>query len=314
MSKLRITVVGAGLMGAGVAHAFARKGCQVSLYSRRSQTLEEARRSIMAAESRLAVSQSGQSEYVSTIMFTDSLEQALADAQLVSENVSEDLLLKQEILARIESGVSGDCLITTNTSSVPISSLASALKDPGRFLGMHWFNPPVLMPLVELIAGKETLESAMDQVETITRSIGKTTIRVRADIPGFVVNRIQYAVLREALHLVESGVASIEDVDKAVKSTLAPRWAAAGPLELMDMAGLDTVIRVSDILLRELSHTVEPSRILQRLVQEGSLGCRSGQGFYSWTPERVEEVRELRDRTVNRLMAMDEQALGGSSL
>jgi 3-hydroxybutyryl-CoA dehydrogenase len=303
MSQQNIAVIGAGLMGAGVAHAFARKGCRVSLYSRRIQTLEEARKSIEAAESRLAVLQGGLSDNVSKIIYTDSLEQALVDAHLVSENVSEDVSLKWDMLARVESGVSSDCLITTNTSSVPISSLASALKDPGRFLGMHWFNPAVLMPLVELIAGEGTSDSAMDRVETIARSIGKTTIRVRADVPGFIVNRIQYAVLREALHLVETGVASIEDVDQAVKSTLAPRWVAAGPLELMDMAGLDTVIRVADMLLRDLSHAVEPSHILQRLVQEGSLGCKSGQGFYSWTAERVAEVRELRDRTVIQLTA-----------
>ncbi|WP_405626373.1 3-hydroxyacyl-CoA dehydrogenase family protein [Streptomyces sp. NBC_00016] len=279
-----VAVIGAGTMGAGIAQVFARAGCRVALWSRSEATLDAAR-ALVPDE----------------VLRTRSLAEALDGADVVSENVAEVVALKQDVLASIEAAVTPDCLLTTNTSSVPITLLGTALDDPGRFLGMHWFNPAPVMPLVELVAGEATTATAMERAESLTRRLGKLPVVVRADVPGFVVNRIQYAVLREVLHLVESGVTSAADADLAVRTTLAPRWAACGPLELMDLAGLDVVEQVSTILMPELSRSAEVPESVRKLVAEGALGAKSGRGFYEWPGERADRVKAHRDAIVRQL-------------
>ncbi|WP_405823595.1 3-hydroxyacyl-CoA dehydrogenase NAD-binding domain-containing protein [Streptomyces sp. NBC_01390] len=282
----RVAVIGAGTMGAGIAQVFARAGCRVTLWSRSESTLAAARATVP-----------------DDVRCTRSLAEALEGADVVSENVAEIVALKQDILATAEAAVAPECLLTTNTSSVPITLLGTALEHPGRFLGMHWFNPAPVMPLVELVAGAATDAADMTRAESLTRRLGKLPVVVRADVPGFVVNRIQYAVLREVLHLVESGVTSVEDADLAVRTTLAPRWAACGPLELMDLAGLDVVQQVSGILMPELSNSAEVPASVSKLVADGALGAKSGRGFYPWTPERTAQVKAHRDAVVSRLTA-----------
>jgi 3-hydroxybutyryl-CoA dehydrogenase len=283
-----VAVIGAGTMGAGIAQVFARAGCRVALWSRSEGTLAAAR-NVVPDEVRC----------------TRSLAEALDGADVVSENVAEVITLKQDVLASIEAAVAPGCLITTNTSSVPITLLGTALEHPGRFLGMHWFNPAPVMPLIELVAGEATGDAAMERAESLTRRLGKLPVVVRADVPGFVVNRIQYALLREVLHLVESGVTSVEDADLAVRTTLAPRWAACGPLELMDLAGLDVVQQVSEILMPELSRSADVPESVRKLVAEGALGAKSGRGFYEWPGERAARVKAHRDDTVRRLTSDD---------
>lgn len=288
MPQGKIAVVGAGTMGAGIASVFAALGWQVSLYSRSQATLDKAR-TLVEASTGTATPH---------VFYTTSLTACLENADVVSENLAENPELKKTVLRDIEQHVPPTCLLSTNTSSVPITQLATALSNPHRLIGIHWFNPPQVMPLVEIVLGDATAEAVVAQAQALAKAAGKTSIIVRQDCPGFVVNRLQYAMLREALFLVEQGIASIADVDMAVESTLAPRWAACGPLRLMDMAGLDTVQNVSAILMPALSNATDIPALVRQRVAEGALGTKTGRGFYPWTDQSAASARSKRDHMV----------------
>ena len=286
----RIAIIGAGTMGAGIAGVFASHGFSVALYSRSAATLTLARAGFDPA-------------WAARIDTTCVLDEALSGAGVVSENVAEDPALKRDLFARMESLVPRDCLLTTNTSSVPISSIAAGMAAPERLVGMHWFNPPSVMPLIEIVRGPDTTDAVIAATQALCASLGKESIVVNTDIPGFVINRLQYAMLREALHLVEHGIASIADVDRAVETTLAPRWSSAGPLRLMDLAGLDTVAKVSAVLMPALSQADSVPPLVARLNAEGALGTKAGRGFYDWTDEQTRAAKADRDETVQLLNA-----------
>ncbi|MFB5743397.1 3-hydroxyacyl-CoA dehydrogenase family protein [Cedecea sp. S5-13] len=290
----KVAVVGAGTMGARIAVVMARAGYRVSLWSRSESTLDKARTIVDS----LAASEN--------VAFTTSLEACLAGADLVSENVAEDVALKQRVLNDIEQQVSADCVITTNTSSVSITLLASALSQPQRLIGMHWFNPADTMPMIEIVRGENTADEVCQRVRDICQQLGKETITVNQDIPGFIINRLQYAMLREALYLVDAGIGSVEDVDRAVQRTLAPRWAAMGPMKLMDFAGLDTVEKVAGILLPALDNSSQLPAWLKEKVADNKLGVKSGEGFYAWTAEAASAAMRKRDETVRHLTGSDE--------
>ncbi len=294
MESMQIAVIGAGTMGARIAAVFAAKGFKVSLYSRTEQSLHNAEKVIDSIQSGLA----------SSVIFTTSLRECLQGAKIVSENIAEVLTLKQQLFQEIEKHVSDDCLLTTNTSSVPVGQIAKVLATPARFIGLHWFNPADVMPMVEIVCGPETHEETRKQAKALCALLDKQTVTINKEAPGFIVNRLQYAMLREALHLVTAGIASIEDVDFAVQSTLAPRWSAMGPLKLMDFAGLDTVKNVAAILLSELSNEdVLPPWLLQR-IEQGKLGTKSGEGFYRWSAEDIEQGLQHRNATVRSINGM----------
>ncbi len=288
----KIAVIGAGTMGAGIAGVFAAHGSRVTLYSRSEDTLNVARAAVKAIVGPTAL-----------VDYTTSLRACLAGATILSENVAEDLDLKQWIFAEIERDAGPDCLLTTNTSSVPIGLIGAKMQAPERLVGLHWFNPPAVMPLVEIVRGPRTDDHSVARARAVCVALGRDTIEVTQDVPGFVVNRLQYALLREALHLVETGVASIADVDRAVETTLAPRWSAAGPLRLMDLAGLDTVAKVSAVLMPALSNSAVTSSLIDRLTAEGAFGAKAGRGFYTWSEDSAARAKEHRDATVQLISA-----------
>jgi 3-hydroxybutyryl-CoA dehydrogenase len=288
---VHVAVIGAGTMGADIAGVFASHGYEVALSSRSRSTLDDA---LSRIEERFG-------RAVQRVVATTDQQEAATGAVLVSENVVEDLEVKRTVFGELEDVVTDDCVLTTNTSSVPITDIASALRRPGRLIGLHWFNPAAVMPLVEIVRGAHTDDATVDIARALCAAIGKDVIEVRKDVPGFVVNRLQYALLREAIALVEDGVASIEDVDRAVATTLAPRWSASGPLELMDLAGLDTVEKVSRLLMRSLSTAQGVPSLIADRVADGAVGTKSGRGFYDWTPERITEAVKTRDETVRLL-------------
>ncbi|TKI05848.1 3-hydroxyacyl-CoA dehydrogenase family protein [Martelella alba] len=289
MSPQRVAVIGAGTMGARIAAVFAAKGFATRLYSRSEASLAKARVLVqsLAPEADIA--------------FTTSLEECLQGADMLSENIAEQVEVKQTLFRQIEERVREDCLLTTNTSSVPIGALASVLHRPQRLIGLHWFNPADVMPMVEVIRGPQTDEHTVARTLALCQRLDKTPVNVNQDVPGFIVNRLQYALLREALHLVTQGVATIDDVDRAVQSTLAPRWSAMGPLKLMDCAGLDTVRNVAAILLPALCNdTGLPDWLLDKVAQ-GQLGIKSGSGFYPWESEDIARALGRRDEIVRLL-------------
>lgn len=294
MELTQVAVIGAGTMGARIAAVFAASGFRVALYSRTENSLDNAAKLIESIGAGLA----------SSVTFTTSLAQCLQDAKIVSENIAEVLALKQQIFQEIEKHVSDECLLTTNTSSVPIGQIAGVLAVPSRFIGLHWFNPADVMPMVEIVCGPQTQENTRRQAAALCQQLGKQTVTIHKEAPGFIVNRLQYAMLREALHLVTAGIASIEDVDFAVQSTLAPRWSAMGPLKLMDFAGLDTVKNVAAILLPDLSSDdVLPPWLLAK-IEQGDLGTKTGAGFYPWTVQEIAEGLAYRNDTIRAISGM----------
>jgi len=294
MELTQVAVIGAGTMGARIAAVFAASGFKVALYSRTENSLHKAANVIDSIDAGLAAS----------VTFTTSMAECLKGAKIVSENIAEVLALKQQIFEEIEKHVSDDCLLTTNTSSVPVSQIASVLAVPSRFIGLHWFNPADVMPMVEIVCGPQTHENTRQQADALCQQLGKQTVTIHKEAPGFIVNRLQYAMLREALHLVTAGIASIEDVDFAVQSTLAPRWSAMGPLKLMDFAGLDTVKNVAAILLPALSRDDELPPWLLAQIEQGNLGTKTGAGFYPWTAQTIEEGLAHRNATILAISGM----------
>lgn len=293
-SKQRVAVIGAGTMGARIAAVFAARGFRVALYSRTERSLQNASTMIESIEAGLA----------SSVRFTTSLTECLQGAKIVSENIAEVLALKQQIFQEIEKHVSDDCLLTTNTSSVPVGQIAGVLAVPSRFIGLHWFNPADVMPMVEIVCGPQTHDATRQQADALCQQLGKQTVTIRKEAPGFIVNRLQYAMLREALHLVSAGIASIEDVDFAVQGTLAPRWSAMGPMKLMDFAGLDTVRDVAAILLPDLSNDDVLPQWLLAQIEQGNLGIKTGTGFYRWTAEDIAEGLVNRNATIRAISEM----------
>ena len=268
-------------MGPGIARIFADGGAPVRLMARRRASLETARKRLGA----------------STVTTTTSLDEALEGAELVVETIAEDAEQKRALLAAAEGVAAPDALVTTNTSSLPLDVLEEALRRPERFAGLHFLNPPELVEVVEVVGGEHTAAATLETLAGWMRELGKAPIVVRRDTRGFIVNRLQYALLREAYALVDSGIASFEDVDRAVTHGLGARWAAIGPFETMDLAGVDVHAAVAANLWPELSNTTEPSPSIARAVE-------SGEPLSGETPPQV--LRERRDRVLRGLPALRE--------
>jgi len=278
-----VAVVGAGTMGAGIARVFADAGASIRLCARRETSLE-------AARDRLG-------DTAASATLTTSLDEAVSGADLVVETIVEEVDAKRAVLARAEELASHDAILATNTSSLPLAALSSGLERPERFAGLHWFNPPELVELVEVVGGERTAPETLETLAGWMDTLGKVPVVVRQDVPGFVVNRLQYALLREAYALVDSGVCSFADVDRAVTHSLGPRWAAIGPFEAMDLAGLDVHAAVAANLWAELSNTTEPSPSIAEAL-------KSGRELRGDTPPEV--LKDRRDRVLRGLPALRE--------
>jgi 3-hydroxybutyryl-CoA dehydrogenase len=286
-----VAVVGAGTMGAGIARFFAAAGASVRLSSRRESSLD-------AARARLG-------ERAQQVRLTTSADEALAGAELVIETIVEETEPKRAQLARAEELASPEAILTTNTSSLGLASLAEGLQRPERFAGLHWFDPPELVELVEVVGGEHTASETIGTLVAWLERLGKTPVVVRRDLPGFVANRLQYALLREAYALVDAGVCSFADVDRAVIYGLGARWAAVGPFESMDLAGLDVHAAVAANLWPELANDSDLSESIERALETGALGVTSGRGLRGeYGPAAVAALLERRDRVLRGVPAL----------
>lgn len=295
----RIAIVGAGLMGHGIAQEFACAGHPVRLHDRNGDLLQQAMANIRINLRRLA--STAQTDPVDIpkalerIETTTELADAVADADVVIEAVFEDLALKHALFERIESHCSESTIIASNTSSLMPSQLAQRLKHPERFVIVHYFNPAYLIPLVEVVPGPATTEATVRIVTELLKKVGKRPVVLRKEAAGFVANRLQLALFREAISIVEQGIASPEDVDQVVRFGFGRRLAAAGPFEVFDLAGLDTIYAVAsqilpDVVTAEAASQPVPESFRQK-VERGEFGVKSGRGFRDWPPEAVEELR-----------------------
>jgi 3-hydroxybutyryl-CoA dehydrogenase len=286
-----VAVVGAGTMGAGIARVFAEAGASVRLCSRRESSLDAARGRLDDAAARMRL--------------TTSADEALSGAELVIETIVEEPEPKRVRLARAEEIASPEAILTTNTSSLPLATLAEALQRPERFAGLHWFNPAELVELVEVVGSERTARETLAALAGWMEELGKAPVVVRRDVPGFVANRLQYALLREAYALVDAGVCSFGDVDRAVTHGLGARWAGIGPFEAMDLAGLDVHAAVAANLWPELANDREPSSSIARVVQTGALGVKSGRGLRGeYDALSAEALVNRRDRVLRGVPAL----------
>lgn len=306
MAFERIAVLGLGTMGHGIAQIFASNGHPVRCYdsaARARDTLKERIRSNMDQKARLGLSPGPDPEAVlGRIEVVSELEPSVQGADFVVEAVREDLPTKMELFQWLEDLVSGETILASNTSTFPMTKMSRDLRRPQRTLVTHWFNPPHIIPLVEVVPGHETSEETVGNTMDLLQRNGKLAIRLHKEVPGFLVNRIQAAVFREIWDLVEQGVATPEQVDQAVSASIGLRLAAAGPFEIADFAGLDITGHVFGHLLKEISSSRSLPPAVDRLVKEGRYGVKSGRGIYDYTPERIEERQSRRDRLFHQLV------------
>ncbi len=301
MAIRRIAVVGAGLMGHGIALVLARAGAQVRLTDPVAAAREAAPARIAESLAAIGADADETAATLGRIVIAASLPEAVAGADLVVEAAPEKLELKRAIFAEAEAHAPEDAIFASNTSVIPIGRIMEGLSHPGRALGTHWWNPPHMIPLVEVIRTERTDEAAMAAVIALLRDAGKTPVRVEKDIPGFIGNRLQHALWREAISLVEKGVCTAEAVDEVVTSSFGRRLAVLGPLANADLVGTDLTLDIHSVLLCDLAQNPSPSPYLEALVREGRLGMKSGDGFRRWTPEEAAALRARVARYLRRL-------------
>jgi 3-hydroxyacyl-CoA dehydrogenase len=282
-------VIGAGTMGPGMAAVLARAGSEVRLYDISDEVLERAKGSYQMATQALDRVEAASSPGGS-VAFQASIEAALAGADLVLEAIPEKLELKQQVIAQLEGHLNDDAIIATNTSGIPVTKIATALQHPGRFVGMHWSNPPHLIPMIEVVPGEDTSAETTERITDIIKAFGYEAVTEK-EVPGFVENRILYAILRECLSLVERGIVSEADMDTCVKWGIGYKLAVIGPMRLLDMAGLDIYSSVASYLNPDLSAATEVPEMIRERAEAGRLGMKTLGGIYPYTQEQVAERR-----------------------
>jgi 3-hydroxybutyryl-CoA dehydrogenase len=287
MDKPKISVIGAGLMGHGIAQVFALAGHDVTIYDSFANTLASAKDRILANLRDLGDDQSA----VERVTPEGDLAKAVRDADYVVEAVLEDLPLKQKLFAEIEQHVRPDTILASNTSVIPITDIMQGLKRRERTLGTHWWNPPYLVPLVEVIETQWTAPETVAFTMKLHADAGKKPAHVKKDVPGFIGNRLQHALWREAVSLVENGICDAETVDTVIKAAFGRRLAVLGPLENADMVGTDLTLAIHKTVLPAIDSRPGPSPYLEKLVKDGKLGFKSGEGFRKWSPEQQAELR-----------------------
>jgi 3-hydroxyacyl-CoA dehydrogenase len=299
-----VAVIGAGDMGHGFATLFAVKGQSVTLVDHRQSNLDDAAERIREVVSFLA--EEGEADrdpdaVVDDTEFTTDLAAGVADADLVLESVPEDLSVKRDTYREVAEHAPDTAVLASNTSGIPITDIAAAVPDhAGRVVGCHWWYPPYLLPSVEVVRGEETTDETVGRVRDFLDAVDRKPVMVERDVPGFVWNRIQMAIFRESLHLVEEGVTSFEDIDRAIRDGYALRTAAIGPFETMDIAGLDLVRTVLGNLSPHLCDDDEASPLFEEYLEEGRGGIHDGAGFYDYD-RSPGEITHDRDETVMAL-------------
>ena len=294
----KIGIVGAGTMGAGVAEIFAQFGYTVILYNRSKagmqRALERIRSNVASIET--------ETDTVGAKIYTTHDLAELAQVDLISESIAENLEVKQDIFRKLDEICDAKTLFTTNTSGLSISQIATTVSYPERFAGMHYFNPPQIVPAMEIIKGKETSDATCEVLMDLAKQMQKRPILVQKDVPGFVASRLQFAVVREALHLVEEGIASPADIDAVMKHGLGLRWALLGPLEIADLGGLDIFNTVGSYVAKSMSNATDSPKVLQDLVAAGKLGAKSGSGFYDYPPGKASALIAERDEKLQEIL------------
>jgi 3-hydroxybutyryl-CoA dehydrogenase len=297
VSTAKIAIVGAGLMGHGIAQVFALAGHAVKITDTVLGNLDTVTARIAANLRDLGEDARAVERVRPTVDLTD----AVHDADYVVEAIVENLDAKKKLFAELERRTRPDTILASNTSVIPITAIMQELSRRNRAVGTHWWNPPFLVPLVEVIATQWTSPQVVAWTMELHARAGKTPAHVKKDVPGFIGNRLQHALWREAIALVEHGICDAKTIDDVVKASFGRRLAVLGPLENADQVGTDLTLAIHDIVLPAIENRPGPSPYLQDLVADGKLGFKSGEGFQKWTPE---QQAALRARVMKHLKAM----------
>ncbi|WP_054313443.1 5-formyl-3-hydroxy-2-methylpyridine 4-carboxylate 5-dehydrogenase [Mesorhizobium sp. 1M-11] len=291
----RIAIIGLGTMGPGMAARLARGGLQVTAYDVAPAAIERARTMLGTAEGvldALGIVATG----AGSVRFTDDINEAVSGADLIIENVPENIAIKAEVYRSIDGLIASDTIVASDTSGIPITQLQAHISHPERMVGMHWSNPPHIIPMIEVIGGERTAPQTVTTIRDLIRSIGLLPVVVKKDVPGFVENRVLYALLREAVDLVERGVIEPEDLDTCVSWGIGYKIAVVGPMALLDMAGLDIYKSVSSFLNADLSNRDDVAPMVLEKTGASKLGIKSGEGMFSYTPEQTKALQAERAR------------------
>lgn len=300
----KIAVVGAGLMGTSIALDWARAGFDVAVYDsdpdQVSSLTRRAREIGQALVEGAVISANELNLAVAHLTASADLGETVGEADYVAEAIVEDLKVKQSLYAELDAIAQPTAVLASNTSSLMPSALAEPTKRPERVLVVHYFNPGHLIPVVEVVLGPKTAPETVEIATRLLRAAGKTPAVLRKEVPGFIANRLQSALLREALALVEDGVCSMEDLDAVVSMGFGRRLAAFGPFTITDLAGLDVWQAITSYLYPLISDAREPQALLANSAARGDLGLKSGKGFYDWSPDRAAAALAKRDAELLR--------------
>lgn len=300
MSKnKKVVVVGAGIMGPGIALVCAQAGHHTSILRRRpellQQTIEAIKSNLQMLIDNGLISSQEASETLKRIEAKTDLAEAVKEADFVIEAIPEDMVAKKSLFKELDRLCSSQTILASNTSSFSITEIASVTNRPDRVVGTHWWNPPHLMPLVEIVKGKQTSEETVRIAKEFVSGLGKIPV-VCKDSPGFLGVRLQAALVLEAIRMLEEGLATAEDIDMAVKLTLGLRLPILGPLEIVDLGGVDTFLYAYSYLYDTLGERFKLPQLLRRKVESNELGIKTGKGFYEYTKEQIEAKIRRRDQ------------------
>ena len=281
-----ISILGAGIMGHGIAQSFLMGGYPVTLYDIQESILETAKahikKNLEAFHQFDLIGKQDIDLSLQRLSTTAHLQHAVEGADFIVEATPEDLRLKQDLFEHVESFCGKHAIIASNTSSLTLTDIGSRVKNKERLIITHWFNPPHIVPTVEVVKGDETSDVTMEMAYQLLEKIKKMPVKIHQELPGFLVNRIQIAMAREVLALYDMGIASASDIDRALKGSIGFRLASIGPLLTMDLAGVKLWLRVCENLLPHIQSSIEPPKALQQLASQGHDGIKSGKGFYDY--------------------------------
>ena len=300
-SDFRICVMGAGVIGTQLALLCAMQGFSTRLVGRSPDSLKQAEAELgrrFREYSDSGLLSDGMSDWQTRLSISNSPDDA-KNSDVVFEAITENAEAKNELFCSLEEIVSEETLLLSSTSGLPVDKIANRMKHPERAAAAHFANPPHLMPTVELVPGSATSARTIDRAVVLLQKLGKIPVKLRKDLPGHIFNRIQFAMLREAIALVRDGVADPQEIDAVIKHGLALRLSEEGPLEKIDLAGLDLVSKVAAYLFPDLDCSTTPG-ILNEMLSNGMTGAAGGSGFYQWTPERAGTVISRRNLEVIR--------------